>query len=80
MTALYKTTIVIWSGEPVDNLGPEDGAGHWTDDPVVLAAKESYDGAAICSVFESELVEEPEKDPTFAEVAHFFEEREEESE
>jgi hypothetical protein len=68
---LYKTIIIIWSEE---DLTADTGVtGHWTEDPVVLAAKESYDGRAICTQFSAELVEDPLGDSTFPEGAHFFE-------
>lgn len=72
MTArpLYKHTIVIWAEEDLtQNTEP---AGHWTEDPVVLAAKESYDGHALCAQFTSERVEDPDADPSFP-PTDFFE-------
>ena len=69
MRPLFKHTIIIWAEE--DLTQDTEPASHWTEDPVVLAAKESYDGHALCAQFSSELVQDPLGDSTFPDTDFF---------
>ncbi len=55
--SLYRHIAVIWAEEDMTTWG-EDSA-YVENDPLVIAAKESFGGGALCTSFSAELVEDP---------------------